>query len=538
MLEQPAPPAAVPADAGKRRRAGRRLPPALLLPALLVAAGVALPLAYLVLRAFEAEPAALREIVFRQRNLALLGNTLLLTVGVLAASVAVALPLAWLTVRSDLKWRFLIVPVGVLPLAVPGYVGAYALLAASGEGGLIDAVTSFAWPRPSGYLGALGVLTLFTFPYLYLNLWAALRGLDPSQEEAARSLGLSPLGVLRRVTLPALRPALYAGGLLVALHVLGDFGVVSLMRYETFSYAISLQYNASFDRVYAAWLSLMLIAVTIGALFLEAKLLSGVRLARTGSGAQRSAPLTRLGPWRLPAAAFVALIAGASLLVPLASIVYWLGQGLAGGAATDLAEVLVNSVLVSAPAAVLATALSVPLAVLGVRYASKRTRLLERAAYLGYATPPLAFALALVFFTLRAAPALYQTLALLTLAYALHFLAEAVGPVRSRLYQATPRLEEAARSLGLSPLRAAWRVTLPLVRPGLLASFALVFLSALKELPLTFILSPVGFDTLARGVWSYTSEAMFAEAAPYALLLVLVSSVAAALLLGGSRRRE
>ena len=516
-------------------RAGRGVSWPVFVPAVLTGLGVLLPLCYLILRALEAEPTALREIVFRWRNLELLGNTLLLTAGVLVGSSALALPLAWLTARTDLPLGRLAVVLGVLPLAVPGYVGAYAMLGASGQGGLIDALTGIDWPRPTGFWGAVGVLSLFTFPYLFLNLWTALRGLDPSLEEAARSLGHSRWRVFTSVILPQLRPALYAGGLLVTLHVLGDFGVVSLTRFETFSYAIYTQYSASFDRVYAAWLSLLLLVLTVGALLLEARLLARVRLARVGSGAARRQSLVRLGAWRWPALAFVAVLAGAALIVPMGTIVFWLRQGLSGDSLSGLLEALSNSVMAAAPAAILAALLALPLAYLGVRDSRPVSKLLERVAYLGNASPPLALALAFVFFTLRVIPDLYQTLALLVIAYALHFLAEAIGPIRSSLYQAPVRLEEAARGLGLSPLNAFARVTFPLVRRGVGSGLALVFLSSLKELPIAFLLSPVGFDTLAKRIFGYTSEAQFANAAPYALAIVLAGSVFAGLTLNQER---
>ncbi|GEM49691.1 ABC transporter permease [Deinococcus cellulosilyticus NBRC 106333 = KACC 11606] len=496
----------------------------------LTALGVMIPLVYLVLRALQADGADLREIVFRVRNLELLWNTLILMLGTLTAATLIALPLAFLTTRTNFVLRKVGVFLGVLPLAVPGYVGAYALLAASGTQGMIETLTGIRWPHPVGYWGALGVLTLFNFPYLFMNFWATLRNLDPSLEEAARSLGRSPMQVFWQVTLPQLRPAWYAGSLMIALHVFGDFGVVSLMRFETFSYAIYQQYNAAFDRVYAAWLSLMLLAVTASTLWLEARLLSRLRLSRSGSGAARKAPVMNLGMWNIPALVFVALVAGATLIVPLSAILFWLRQGIEQGV-QDWGQVLWNSVQVALPASLLTTVLAIPPAYLGVRYPGFWTRLIERSAYFGYATPPLALALALVFFSLKAVPGIYQTLTLLIGAYVLHFLAEAIGPVRASLYQATPRLEEAARSLGYNSMQAFARVTFPLMRSGLLASLSLVFLSVLKELPLSFLLSPIGFETLAKNVWAYTSEAMFADAAPYAITIVLVSGLFAALVL-------
>jgi iron(III) transport system permease protein len=513
------------------------------LPVVAVAVGVGLPVVYLVLRALEADPARLWRLVVRARTGRLLANTVLLTGGVLALTTAISLPLAWLTARTNVPGRRFFSLLGVLPLAVPGYVMAYALLAATGRSGMLAALTGGAvvGPSLSGYSGALLALSLATFPYLFLNLRAALRGLDPALEEQAQALGMRRIEVFRRVVLPQLRPAFLSGSLLIALHVLGDFGVVSLMRYDTFSYALYVQYSASFDRVYAACLALLLLALTAGVLALEARLLRGLLYHRAGAGAAaRPARRARLGRWQRWLACALPLGVGlAAVGLPLAATGFWLAEGSSLAAASvsagDLAAALLDSASAAVPAAFAAAALAVPLAYLSVRRPSRLTRATERVAYFGYATPPLALALALVFFSLRAAPVLYQTLALLVGAYALHFLAEAVGPVRSALYQAPPRLEEAARSLGRGPVRAFFETVFPLLRRGLLVSVAFVFLSAMKELPLALLLSPLGFRPLAVAAWSYAEEALFAQAAPFALLIIAFSAAFVGLLLSRER---
>ena len=507
-------------------------------PLAVVTAGVLIPLAYLLVRALQAEPGQLVDLVVRWRNVRLLGNTVALTAGVLVGTTLVAFPLAWLTTRSNLQGRGLLTLLGVLPLAVPGYVMAYVLLATTGQYGTLAQTMGVVLPRISGYEGAFLALTLGTYPYLYLNLRTALLGLDPSLEESARALGYSRWETFQRVILPQLRPAFLSGGLLIGLHVLGDFGVVSLMRYETFSYALYLQYAASYDRVYAACLALMLLALTGAILLLEARLLKGLLYHRAGSGTTRRAAPWSLGAWKPAGYAFAGTVGFLSVGLPVLTVGYWMADTAATGLPwASLGRSLWASVSASAPAAVLAALLALPVAYVGVRFPSKGAKAVERIAYLGYATPPLAFALALIVFTLGALPFAYQTLALLVVAYALHFMAEAVGPIRSALYQAPPNLEEAARSLGRTPLQAFWGVTVPLLRRGLLVSVAFVFLSAMKELPLTFLLSPIGFQTLALDAWSYANEAMFGEAAPFALTIMAFSALFVGLLLARKTER-
>lgn len=512
----------------------------LMLPAALCGVGVLLPLAYLVVRAFDAEAEQLARTLLRWKNVELLANTLGLAAGVLVVSTLIALPAAWLTVRSDLPFKRFFTLAMVMPLAVPGYLMAYTLLAVGGNYGAVAQLTGFTGlPRLSGFWGALVALSLYNFPYMMLNLRAALSELDPGMEEVATALGHRPILVFFRVVLPHLRPALLAGSLLVGLHVLTDFGVVSLMNYSTFSYALYLQY-AVYDTVYAAWIALMMLAMAAGFVMLELALLRGLRLHRAGSGMARPRRPVALRWWKLPAAGFLLGILTLAVLVPAATIAYWASRADYSFLRADLWASIGDSLTASIPAAVLATLLAMPVAYMARRYPSKRAILFERLSYLGYATPALAFALGLLVATVNLPGALYdwmyQSLPVLIYAYSLHFLAEAVGPIRASLFQATPRLEEASRSLGHGQVRTFFRVTLPLLRSGLGVSLALVFLSAMKELPLTFLLSPLGFQTLAKNIWLYTADGAYAEAAPFAGVILVLSAAFVGVLLLNERK--
>lgn len=510
----------------------RRRPPwyLTLFPAL-VAIAVTLPIAYLVLRATEIEGAMLREILLRERNLLLIRNTLGLMFGVIAGSSLLAVPLAWLSTSTNLRGRGIVTLLSVLPLAIPGYVLGYSLLALGSPYGPFQelfGMTPFA--RITGFWGSMVALTLYNFPFLFLTLRTGFLEIDPSLGESARALGLSPFATFRRVILPQLWPAFASGALLVGLYVLGDFGVVSLMRFETFSYAIYLQYAAAFDRAYAAWLALGLLALTITILAIELRIAGNILLERAGKGTKREQRRFALGLWAGPAYAFVGVALSFSLVLPIGSILFWTTRARAFSMG-ELIPSLLDSLSISVPVAVIATALAIPVALLAGRFPSRASRVFERGAYLGYAIPPLALALGFIFLTLKSVPFLYQSLALLIAALAVHFLALALSPIRSAVRTASRSLEEASRALGRGRWETFHSISLPLLWPGIAGAGLLVFLSAMKELPVSFLLAPLDFQSLPLRVYGYTTEAMFAEAAPYALAILLFSSLGATLVL-------
>jgi iron(III) transport system permease protein len=513
-----------------RLRTGRRqrAPTWLWVPAGMTAVAMLLPIVYLVVRAIRAGGQAVAEFTDPD-TLHILWNSAQLAVLVTGASILLAVPIAWLTVRTDLPGRAVWAVLCAVPLVIPSYVGAFAYVAAFGPRGLLQALLAprvQRLPEIYGLPGAVLTLTLFTFPYLLLIVRGALVGMDPSLEEASRGLGYSPFQTFRRVTLAHLRPALGAGGLLVTLYVLSDFGAVSIMKLRTFTFAIYLEYQGAFDRTRMAVLALVLIAVACVILAAEARARGRIRYDRTGVGTRRQAPIVALGRWRWPALALCIGVVALALAVPAMVIGYWLVRGIRSGQELSLAfEAARSSVWVSSLAAGLAAVAALPLAVLSVRFRSRITTVMERVTYVGFTLPPIVIALAFVFFGARYLRGIYATLVLLVVAYAVRFLPEAVGATRTSLLQVPPSIEEAARSLGRSGPQVLASVTTPLVLPGVMAGAALVFLTAMKDLPITLLLSPPGFSTLATQVWSATDGAFYAKAAVHALPLLLLSSV-------------
>ncbi|MCX4706154.1 iron ABC transporter permease [Streptomyces sp. NBC_01373] len=519
-------PAGAPAPAGRRHLrttrgdgagSGRRPPLVLLVPACVAALFALLPLGYLAVRALERGPDYAWDVVADERTLQLVGRSLGLTAVVVVACLVLGISLAWLTVRTALPGARAWSVLATLPLAVPSYVAAFTWLAAV--------------PETSGFLGAALALTLVSFPYVHLPVAAALRGIDPAQEEAAHSLGHGHLRTFLRVTLPQLRPAAAGGALLVALYVLSDFGAVSLMRYDTFTRAIHTSYRASFDRTPAAALSVVLVVMTVALVAAEARTRGRAGHARTGGGTARPAAPVPLGRWRIPALAWCATVAAAAVALPLGTLGYWLTVGSSAtwdlGALGQAARATFG---VAAAGAALTTLLALPVGVIAARHRGRGARLLEQAAYAGHALPGITVALSLVFFAVRYAYPLYQQLPLLVCAYAVLFLPVAVAATRAAVLQAPPVLEDVARSLGRSPLRVLREVTVPLAAPGVAAGAALTFVVCMKELPATLLLRPTGMDTLATRLWTETGTGSFAAAAPYAAALILLAAVPSYLL--------
>ncbi|MFQ5795796.1 MAG: ABC transporter permease [Candidatus Bipolaricaulia bacterium] len=522
------------------RRIRPPIPASLTIPAALVAIGMLLPLGYLIVRASGAGDVA--DLILRSQTVRILGNTVLLAISVTAAAVAIAVPLAWITVRTDLPLRRLWTVLTALPLAIPSYVGGFVIAAALGPRGLLQQLLEILFgverlPEIYGFPGAFLTLTVFSYPYVLLSVRAGLQRLDPALEEASRNLGRGFWATFRRITLPQLRPAIAAGALLVALYTLSDFGAVSLMQFDSFTRVIYLQYQGSFDRSFAAVLGLMLVALTLILLVVDLRMRSrGVSYHRNGLGSARPPMRIRLGHWRWVALGFCLLVTLVSLALPVTVILFWLVQGAANGEASfSVLAPTLNSVIVSALAAGAVVLAALPVAILSVRHPGWPSTLLERIAYTGYALPGIVVALSLVFFAANYTPWAYQTMTLLIFAYGVLFLPQALGPLRASLLQVSPNVEEAARGLGRTLPRVWLTVTAPLIRPGLFARAALVFLTTMKELPATLLLSPIGFNTLATRAWAAASEGFFARAAAPALLLVLVSSLMLALLLNRER---
>lgn len=494
------------------RRSHRRAPRILTLTSVLVAGALLVPLAFLLLEAARAGWHPLMHLLLRRLTRVLLVNTVELAALVSAACAVLGTGSAWLIERTDIPGRHLWAVLVVLPVAIP------------------DFVVGYSWhsiaPSVQGLPGATLVMSLALYPLVYLPVAAALRRADPAEEEVARSLGLGPLRTFMSVTLRQVRPAISGGCLVVCLAMLAEYGAFEIVRFQTFTTTIFAQFKLGFDIAGPAGLSIVLVLIGMVVLGGEAGLSTRGRLAR--SAGQASLPSRRRLPTLHRAGAMfgLALLAAAGLGVPIGTLVYWM---VASHASTlpgaSIWSAMAHTAGYSAAAALIATVLALPVALLSVRFRSPSAIALERSTYLVQSLPGVVVALALVYFASNYANGLLHSAPLLVAAYAVLFFPLALISVRTSVAQAPRRLEEVARSLGQTPQSALVRVTLPLVAPGLAAGFCLVFLSAVTELTATLLLVPTGVSTLATQFWAYQTATSYGAAAPYAVAIVALAAV-------------
>lgn len=492
------------------------------------AALILLPLGYVTSQALSADPAVWSRL-WTTRIPELLSNTIWLAASVACLTLVLGVSTAWLVTRVEFPGRGLWEGALVLPLAMPTYVLAYIYSYLLGFGGPVEqAWQMVAGPQarifsPHSYLGATLVMTLDTFPFVYLLSRSALLNMNVSFEEVSRASGISRTKTLWLVTLPLMRPSIAAGLALVILYVVSDFGAVSLLRYQTLTYAVFQQMTGRSDNTAASILSLLLVGLALLFLITERWFRHRSRFYQT-TGRYRRPERHRYG-WLGTSlvTGYLAFVVSAAFALPAYLLVVWsLSPEAQATIDSRFIGFLWNSGFLAACAATGGVLIGLPLAYMASRRPNWVNLGCLQAAYAGYVLPGPVAALAVLVLCLNVTPFLYGSVLVLIVAYMIHFLPAGLQSLEPALQQITPNLEEVARTLGLG-VRQTWqRVTLPLMRTGFVVAWVLMFLQTMKELPATLLLRPVGFDTLAIRVWMEASEEYYRLAAPSALLIVLL----------------
>ena len=459
-----------------------------------------------------------------------LGNTIVLVTGVGVLTLVIGTSAAWLVNviefpgRRWLSWALL------LPLALPGYVIAFALSGVFGYSGPLAGAlreVGVTLPQFGGGAAALCCLVLTLYPYVYLLAGQAFRTQGRRSLEVARSLGMTTGQGFWRLAVPAARPWLVAGVSLVLMETLADFGTVKVFNFDTFTTAIYSAWFGLFSLTAALQLSCALLATVLLALLLERRLRGHRRFTATSGGAPARIKPRRWQQWL--ATGYCVTLFALAFAIPVAQLLVWAAQTVAGEWGSRYFGYLRASLVLASLAAFAVTAGSLLLGYSRRQAPGSVTAAAERLATLGYALP--GTVLAVGFYVVVAGVsratglALTGTIGIMLLAYAARFLAVAHGPLGSAFERITPAIDDAARSLGVRRWRLLGRVHLPMLRGGIATAALLVFVDVMKELPITLITRPFGWDTLAVRVFQMTTEGEWLRAAVPALVIVIAGLV-------------
>ncbi|WP_291637884.1 iron ABC transporter permease [Bosea sp. (in: a-proteobacteria)] len=521
----------------------------LALLAALAAALVALPVLSLGLTALSREALAVWPHLTANVLPAALGDTLLLLAGVAVFCGIVGVGTAWLVTQHEFPGRKSLEWLLVLPLAMPTYITAYVYVEILGFQGplqsLFRALTGYRslrdywFPDPRNLTGAILILGLVLYPYVYLSVRALFGMQSAAIVESARTLGASRWTLFRRVALPMARPALAAGLTLALLETLNDIGASEYLGVRSLTLSVYTTWLNRSSLPGAAQIACVMLLVVVGLILVEMQ----------SRGARRfSLPVKRLRPvgrsplprgaaWAASAACALPVLLGA--ILPLAFLFgEFLRRDLIAQADAAMLRSLANTLAISAAATAIVVAVGV-----GVAAAVRLGRepwlpAVARLASLGYALPGTVLALGLLVplaafdnlvadasrAVFGASPGLLLlgSGAALVIAYLVRFLSIALAGTQSGLARISPRIDDAARSLGAGRRELLRRLHWPLTRPAIAAAALLVFVDCMKELPMTLLLRPLNFETLATQVYGHASRGVFEDGALAALLIVLI----------------
>ena len=472
----------------------------------------------------------------------LIGNTLVLVVGVSLGVLLLGVSLAWLTSLCEFPGRRWLDWALMLPFAIPAYVLAFVFVGLLDFAGPLQTLarewfgSGIRFPRVRSTGGVITVLVLVFYPYVYLLARGAFLAQGKGLMEAARVLGLSPWQAFWRVALPMARPAIGAGLALAIMETLADFGAVSVFNFDTFTTAIYKTWYSFYSLSSATQLASLLLLAVLLVLYGERRARGA---SRPASERPRGKPLYRLQGWKAAAASgWCGLVFTCAFVVPLLQLLVWCWQRGRFDLDERYAGLILHTLSLGALAAVITVAVALLLAFARRQAPTRPMRALVSIGNLGYALPGsvLAVAIMLAFSDLdkqlviplsswlggAGKPLLLGSLFALLLAYLVRFMAVAYGPLESSLARIRPSLPQAARSLGVGGPALFLRVYLPLLVPGALSAALLVFVDVLKEMPATLLMRPFGWDTLSVRIFEMTSEGEWARAALPALTLVLV----------------
>ena len=483
-------------------------------------------------------------------------NTFWLVLGVGLGTVVLGVSLAWLTTACEFPGRGMFSWALLLPLAMPAYVTGFVAI------GLLDFTGPLqtqlrAWfgqiwfPPIRSRGGVIAVMTLALYPYVYLIARNAFVTQGKRALETAQSLGHSRISGFFRVSLPMARPWIVGGVMLAMMETLADFGTVSVFNYDTFTTGIYKAWFSLFSLPAASQLASILIMIVFAMLLIEQQTRSRMRYTQAG---WRAAPHDRIelrGPAGWLAFAYSALVLMLAFIIPFAQLLQWAATVISRDFDERYLSFLGHSLFLSGIATALVIVVALILSYAGRRHTGLQTRIAAKIATLGYALPGPVLAVGIVIpiawldnqlihaakavFAMDTGLVLQGTLLVMLLAYLVRFLAVGFHPIDSNMQRMTRSIDEASQICGVSGVNMLRRVHLPILRGGIFTAATLVFVDVMKEMPITLMTRPFGWDTLAVRIFEMTSEGEWERAALPAVALVLAGLMPMILL---TRRAE
>lgn len=489
----------------------------------------------------------------------LVRNTLVLSTGVLTITLILGVSLAWLTAVCDFPGRRLLTWTLLLPFAMPTYVLAFVFLGLYDFSGPVQTSLRALFPNQDIWFpqvrstgGIILVMSLSLYPYVYLITRSAFKTQGRRALEAGRSLGCGPVAAFFKVALPMARPWIAGGLSLVLMETLADFGAVSVFNFDTFTTAIYKAWFGFFSLPAAAQLSGFLLVFVLLAICIE-------QWTRRKKGYTQSArhdtgyPLIRLSKWKGRGAfAYASFVLLLSFIIPFVQLFIWAYRIFREEFNAKYGGLLFHSLFLAACAAALICFISFVLAYTQRRHGEGLVTFLIRVSILGYAFPGAVLAVGLViginlldgFLTevvadslgLDAESMIQGTVMVVVFAYVVRFTAVGYHPVSSSIQRIHPHIDEAAFTMGVKGWSLIRKVHVPMLRHGLFTALVLVFVDVMKEMPMTLMTRPFGWDTLAVKIFELTSEGQWERAALPAVTLVLAGLIPVVVFLKRSER--
>ena len=485
---------------------------------------MAMPVLYVFVRAAFA-PLEKWQVLLGTRVPMLLWNTMSLAGSVAVFTSIIGVCLAWLVEQTNLPGSKILKAVLTLPLAIPPYIGALTYIIIFGKRGMVYSLLGSSIIDIYSFFSVTFILSMFTFPYVFLIVSAALSKINGNYEEAGRSCGAGYATIFKRVILPLIMPAILSGNMIVFFYIISDFGAVSMLRYSTFTSSVYFQMVGKLDRSGAAILSMLTIALGIVVLIAKAQFQKYNVFLQNPKSNRKNKPLD-LGKYKNLCLIFVFIVLFFSVIMPLTALIAWSIKGIYAKAVNmKMLGYISNSLFISIGAAFITMLISIPITYFKFRHTSKLTSLLNGICNLGLIIPGTLIALGMVFVINKYFVWLIGGPSVLIIGHAMRYLPRNLQSTESSMALISPVLDETAYSLGIRFGTVLRKVILPTIRPGVLSGGILVMVSSLKELPITLMLRPPGYDTLAVRIWIQSSDGFYTHAAPAGLLIVIASLI-------------